>query len=56
MTIEELRAICDMTVELTKVRQLGCAHLYVENFAPELFAKLMAEWKAAHAVTEPVSG
>lgn len=44
MTSDELKAICEMTVELTKLRQNGCKHLCIENFAPELFRMLLQEF------------
>ena len=43
MSIEELREIFAMTVELTRLRQNECKHLAVENFAPELLGKLIRE-------------
>lgn len=43
VTCAELKHICDTVVELTKVRAAGCSHLAIENFAPELMAKLLAE-------------
>ena len=41
MSAEELRVIADLTVRLTELRLKGCAHLCVENYAPEVFAKLV---------------
>jgi hypothetical protein len=43
MSIEELRELCALTVELTRLRQNECKHLAIENFAPELLGKLLAE-------------
>lgn len=43
VTCAELKHICDTVVELTKIRAAGCSHLAVENFAPEIMAKLLAE-------------
>ena len=43
MAIEELRELCALTVELTKLRQNECKHLCIENFAPELLGKLIRE-------------
>jgi hypothetical protein len=43
MTIEELREMCAMTVELTRLRQNECKHLAIEHFAPDLLGKLLAE-------------
>ena len=41
VTPDELRTICDATVRLTEIRQRGCAHLCVENVAPEIMRKLL---------------
>lgn len=43
VTAEELRIVCDTTVRLTAIRQNGCSHLCVENFAPEMMRKLLLE-------------
>lgn len=43
MDTEELRELCTLTVELTRLRQNECKHLCIENFAPELLGKLIAE-------------
>jgi hypothetical protein len=43
ITNEELKIICDTVVELTKIRQAGCNHLCVENFAPKCMANLLRE-------------
>lgn len=43
MSIEELKELCALTVELTKLRQAECKHLCIENFAPELLGKLIRE-------------
>ncbi len=43
VTAEELHIICDTTVRLTAIRQNGCSHLCVENFAPEMMRKLLLE-------------
>ena len=43
ITCDELKHICDMVVELTKIRAAGCSHLSVGNFAPDLMAKLLSE-------------
>ena len=42
VSVEELREIANMTIELTKVRQRGCNHLRVENFAPSVFHELLS--------------
>src|SRR5689334_13679723 len=33
--IEEFRALCDLTLELTRLRQDECKHLCIENVGPE---------------------
>ncbi len=43
VTAEELHIICDTTVRLTAIRQNGCSHLCVENFAPEMMRNLLLE-------------
>jgi len=43
MTTDELKEICALVVELTKLRQAECKHLVIENFAPELLGKLLRE-------------
>jgi hypothetical protein len=47
MSIEELRELCKLTVELTKLRQAECPHLSIENFAPDLLAKLLRAHRAS---------
>ncbi len=44
MSAEELRALCKMTVELTRLRQNECKNLAIQNFATEMFGKLMCEY------------
>lgn len=56
MDTEQLREICNLTVELTALRQKECGHLAVENFAPELFAKLIGEFSMAESGTYRISG
>ncbi len=41
MTAEELKQICRLTVELTRLRQNECKHLCIENIAPDIFGKLL---------------
>tara|TARA_R110000764_G_scaffold57488_1_gene125121 strand:- start:5326 stop:5514 length:189 start_codon:yes stop_codon:yes gene_type:complete len=43
ITTEELKIICDTVVELTKIRQAGCNHLCVEEFAPECMGSLLTQ-------------
>lgn len=52
MNTEELRELCTLTVELTRLRQNECKHLCIENFAPELLGKLIRERLAAR-IAEP---
>ena len=47
MTTEDLRELCAVTVELTRLRQNECKHLAIENFAPELLGKLLRERQEA---------
>lgn len=44
MTIscEELREICKLTVELTRLKQDEWKHLCVENAGPEIFVNLLS--------------
>ncbi len=48
MNADQLRELCTLTLELTKLRQAECKHLCIENFAPELFGKLIGELQASH--------
>lgn len=41
MNEQELKIIADMTITLTEMRKKSCDHLCIENFAPELFEKLL---------------
>lgn len=41
---EILKQICDLTVELTRLRQNEVKHLCIENYAPKLFGRLLREW------------
>ena len=41
VSLDVLRVLCDTTVRLTEIRQRGCAHLCVENFAPECLRNLI---------------
>ena len=36
-----LRVLCETTVALAEIRQRGCNHLSVENFAPECLRNLL---------------
>jgi len=40
---QELRELCALTLELTRLRQSKCEHLKIENFAPDLLGKLICE-------------
>lgn len=44
VTTDELREVCELVVRLTELRQNECKHLCVENFAPELFHKLLTRF------------
>lgn len=44
VSCDELKEICGLVVELTKLRQDGCKHLCIENFAPDLFATLLGHY------------
>ena len=52
MSIEELRELCAMTVELTRLRQNECRHLAIDNFAPDLLGKLIRERLAATSASQ----
>lgn len=41
MNIDELKELCKLTLELTKLRQKECPHLCIENFAPDLLEGLI---------------
>lgn len=43
VSCDELREICELTIKLTELRQNECKHLCVENFATELFSRLLQE-------------
>ena len=44
VSCDELKEICSLVVDLTKLRQDGCKHLSIENFAPDLFATLLGRY------------
>jgi len=46
MTADELKAICDLTVALTKLQQGELSDLRVDDFAPEIFQKLRRAFEA----------
>ena len=48
ITADELRELCTLVVELTRLRQSECKHLSVENFAPELLRNLIAAFAEAN--------
>lgn len=48
---EIVKCIADMTVELVKIRAIGCKHLCVENTGPEIFGRLMEVVYPAHSLT-----
>lgn len=41
VSAEVLRVLCDATVRLAEIRQRGCSHLCVENFAAECLHNLI---------------
>ena len=41
MSVEMVKAFLDAVVLLTKIRQQGCNHLCVENFAPECLENML---------------
>jgi len=41
VSADVLRVLCDATIRLAEIRQRGCSHLCVENFAPECLMKLI---------------
>lgn len=43
MSAEELRALCDLTVKLTRLHKKQNKHFSIENFAPRLLSKLIRE-------------
>ena len=43
VSCDELKVICDTVVELAKIRQKGCNHLCVENFAQQCLGQLLTE-------------
>ena len=49
VSAEVLRTLCDTTVRLAEIRQRGCSHLCVENFAEDCLAKLIRAY--AHNAT-----
>ena len=56
ITVEELKVICDATVRLVEIRQRGCAHLCVENIAPEIMHKLLTRLRMHKSGLECVTG
>ena len=40
-----IKLILETTEKLTKLRQNECKHLCIENFAPELFGKMVFEYR-----------
>ena len=43
----QLEVLADMTVRLTELRLRNCGHLCIENVAPEIFGKLLYEFRTA---------
>jgi hypothetical protein len=52
-----LQIIADLTIRLTEMRQRKCEHLCIENVAPEIFGKLLYEFRTAgeHRIEQIVS-
>ena len=50
---QELRILADLTVRLTEIRQRGCGHLSVENFATRLFLTILKNYSLARKTTRP---
>lgn len=42
VSCEEIQKLCDLTVQLTELRQNECKHLSIEEFAPDIFHKLLS--------------
>ena len=47
VSCDELKVICDTVVELAKIRQKGCSHLCVENFAQQCLGQLLTELRVS---------
>lgn len=43
VTVDELRELCKLTIQLTKLWQNECKHLCIENIAPDILRKLLSE-------------
>ena len=56
ITVEELKVICDTTARLVEIRQRGCAHLCVENIAPDIMHKLLTRLQMQKSGLECISG
>lgn len=39
--IERFKILCNLTLELTKLKHSKCNHLAIENFAPEMLERLL---------------
>ena len=48
----ELTIIKDLTIELTKLRQNKVGHLAIENFAPQVFQKLIQAYNNSWSVND----
>ena len=46
MSHGDLKVICDAVVRLTELKLKEVPHLCIENFAPELMAKMVAATKS----------
>jgi hypothetical protein len=45
LSSQEIAAIAYIAVESTRIRQLGCPHLAIENFTPKLFDDLITVYQ-----------
>lgn len=43
---DQLRVIAELTEKLTALAQNECKHLCIENYSPQLFARLVRAYRA----------
>lgn len=53
ISAEELKIISDMVVSLAAIKQKGCEHLCVENFAADCFDMLLRVYVGKDPADEP---
>ena len=46
MTADEFRYACDLTLRLTELKIKEVPHLCIENFAPELLARIIGAYRS----------